>query len=129
MNEFEFWLVVRISGEPACTIFGRIAMAVRPLVGERISFMQEKGSTLEIQVEWPNVGWRRGGAVSVEIDDVSHYAVRGKHGVQFTAVVRTVPLNVRTAEDARAVRDILTKQFGFEVDPYGVNTLEGGAEA
>jgi hypothetical protein len=124
MSTFEFWLEVRVSGQPACTIFGRIEMAVRPLVGERISFMQDKGSALEFQVEWPDVGWRRDSTVSVEVDEISHYAVRSKQGIEFTALVRAAPLNVRAADDARAVRDILTKQLGFEVDPYGVNTLE-----
>lgn len=90
--------------------------------------MQDKGSALEFQVEWPDVGWRRDGAVSVEVDEISHYAVRSKQGVEFTSVVRAAPLNVRAADDARAVCDILTKQLGFEVDPYGVNTLEAGVE-
>ncbi len=27
-------------------------------------------------------------------------------------------------EDARIVRDFLVKQIGFEVDPYGINTLK-----
>ena len=123
MSTFEFWLDVRVSGQPACTIFGRIEMAVRPLVGERISFMQNKGSALEFQVEWPSVGWRRDSAVTVEVDEISHYAVKSKQGVEFTSVVRAVPLNVRAVDDARAVRDILTKQLGLEIDPYGVNTL------
>jgi hypothetical protein len=126
MSTFEFWLGIHVNRQPACTIFGRLEMPVRPSVGERLSFHQTKGSALEFQVEWPEVGWSRQNLVSVEIEEVSHYVARTKQGVQVTSVLRTVPLNVRAVEDARAVRDVLTKQLGFEVDPYGINTLEGG---
>lgn len=123
MSMFEFWLDIYVSGEPACTIFGHVDMPVRPVAGERVSLHQEKGSMLEFQVEWPGVNWTRQNLVSVEVDEVSHYASRTKQGVQFISVIRTVPLKVRTVEDARAVRDILTKQLGLSVDPYGINTL------
>jgi hypothetical protein len=125
MSAFEFWLDIRVSGEPACTIFGVLEMPVRPQVGERISFHQLKGSALEFQTEWSEVGWRRENMVAAEVDEISHYAVPSKgKTLAFKSAIRAVPLNVRTAEDARVVRDILTKQAGLEVDPYGVNTLD-----
>ena len=125
MNAFEFWLDIRVSGEPACTIFGVLDLPVRPQVGERISFHQLKGSTLEFQSEWPGVGWHRENMVSAEVDEISHYGVPSKgKTLTFKSAIRAVPLNVRTIEDARVVRDILTKQAGLEVDPYGVNTLD-----
>lgn len=123
MSTFEFWLDIHVSNEPAFTVFGCVEMPVRPLVGERISFHQEKGSMLEFQVEWPGVGWTRQNLVSVEVDEIAHYAGRSKQGIEFTPVIRAVPLNVRAVEDARAIRDILTKQIGLSVDPYAINTL------
>ena len=125
MSKFEFWLDIRCAGEPACTIFGEIEMPVRPQIGERISFHQEKGSSLDFQVEWTGIGWRRDNSISVEVDDISHYGVKSKGGLVFKSAIRAVALNLRTFEDARVVRDILTKQLGLEVDPYGINTLEG----
>jgi len=127
-NAFEFWLDLAVDGHAACTIFGRIEMPVRPMVGERISFHQAKGSSLEFEAEWPAVGWRRYNIVSVEVDEVSHYAARAEQGLQWMSVVRAVPLNVRAVTDARVVRDILTKQIGLELDPYGLNTLDAGSD-
>ncbi len=124
MSVFEFWLDINCAGQSACTVFGEIEMPVRPQIGERISFHQEKGSSYEFQVEWPGVGWRREHSVSVEIEDISHYGVKSKGGVQFKSAIRGVALNVRAVEDARTVRDFLTKQIGLEVDPYAINTLE-----
>lgn len=126
MSTFEFWLDIRVAGEPACTVFGVLDMPVRPQAGERISFHQLKGATLEFQSEWPGVGWHRENMVSAEVDEISHYGVptKGKTLI-FKSAIRAVPLNVRTADDARVVRDILTKHAGLEVDPYGVNTLDG----
>ena len=84
VNTFEFWLDVSVAGDPACTVFGRIMMPVRPFAGERISFHQDKGSALEFQVEWPGVGWRHCNSVSVEVDEVSHYAAQmGKTSKSF----------------------------------------------
>jgi len=125
MSSFEFWLDINCSGEPACTIFGELEMPVRPQIGERLSFHQEKGSSLDFQVEWPGVGYRRENSVSVEVDEISHYAVKSKGALGFKSVLRAAALNVRTLEDARVVRDILTVQLGLEVDPYGINVLEG----
>jgi hypothetical protein len=112
MSAFEFWLDINCSGQSACTVFGEIEMPVRPQVGERISFHQEKGSSYEFQIEWPEVGWSRANSVSVEIEEISHYGVKSKSGVQFKSAIRAVALNVRTIEDARTVRDFLTKQIG-----------------
>jgi len=124
MSAFEFWLDINCAGQSACTVFGEIEMQVRPQIGERISFHQEKGSSYEFQVEWPGVGWTRENSVSVEIEDISHYGVKANGGVQFKTAIRGIALNVRTIEDARTVRDFLTKQIGLEVDPYATNTLE-----
>ena len=106
-------------------MFGELELPVRPQIGERISFHQEKGSSYEFQVEWPGVGYRRENLISVEIEDISHYGVRSKSGVMFKSVIRAVALRVQSIEDARIARDFLSKQIGLEVDPYGINTLGG----
>ncbi len=124
MSTFEFWLDITFSGQTACTIFGELEMPVRPLVGEMISFHQAKGSEGEFQVELQGVGWRRETMVSVEVEEIRHYGVPSKGTVAFRSAIRAVALNVRTIEDARAVRNLL-KQVGLEVDPYGPNALNG----
>jgi hypothetical protein len=124
MSAFEFWLPIRCAGEPACTMFGVVEMPVRPQSGERISFMQEKGSTYEFLVEQSGLGYSRERAVSVEVEEVSHYAVRTKSGVQFKSVIQAAPFNVKSMEDARNVREFLSRQAGLSIDPYGINTLD-----
>ncbi len=125
---FEFWLDIAVDGHAAFTIFGRIEMPVRPMAGERISFHQAKGSSLEFEAEWPAVGWRRYNIVSVDVDEVSHYASRDDQGIRWMSVVRAAPLNVRAVTDAHVVRDILTRQIGLEIDPYGLNALDAAAD-
>ncbi|HET6829000.1 MAG TPA: hypothetical protein VFH35_09990, partial [Ramlibacter sp.] len=93
MSAFEFWLPIRCAGEPVCTMFGVLEMPVRPHVGERVSFMQEKGSTYEFLVEQHGLGYSRERSVSVEVEEISHYAVRTKSGVQFTPVLQAAPFN------------------------------------
>lgn len=124
MNTFEFWLDIHCDGSPACTFFGSLEMPVRPHAGERISFHQEKGSDLQfLRVRFEAVCSRET-SVSVEVDEVSHHACRKDGSLVFNSVIRAHPLNVPTLEDVRVVRDILTKQCGLAVDPYGINVLD-----
>lgn len=124
MSAFEFWIDLCGAGKPACTLFGEIEMQVRPQAGERISFHQKKGSSYEFQVVIPVFGLTRQNIVSAEINEISHYAVPAENGLTFKSVIRTKPLNLGTFDDVRIVRDILTKQAGLEVDPYGLNNLD-----
>lgn len=124
MNTFEFWLDIRCEGATACTIFGLLDMPVRPVAGESISFFQEKGSDLQFQRVRSKAVCSRETSVSVEVDEVSHYSGRRDGRLVFTSVIRALPLNVPTLEDARVVRDILIQQCGLELDPYAVNVLD-----
>ncbi|MDZ7812206.1 MAG: hypothetical protein U5L74_03420 [Ideonella sp.] len=126
MNTFEFWLDIHCAGSPACTLFGSLDMPVRPHAGERISFHQEKGSDLQFQRVRFEAVYSREISVSVEVHEVSHHVRRMDGSLVFNSVIRGHPLNVPTLEDARVVRDILTKQCGLAVDPYGINVF--GAE-
>ncbi|WP_396269986.1 hypothetical protein [Ideonella sp.] len=124
MNTFQFWLDIHCAGSPACTLFGSLDMPVRPLAGERISFHQEKGSDLQFQHVRFEAVCSREASVSVEVEEVSHYSVRRDGRLVFTSVIRAHPLNVSTLDDVRVVRDILTKQCGLAVDPYGINVFD-----
>lgn len=120
MHQVEIWIDVECVGtdgtEPLCTIFAEHRMSMRPLAGETLSFHQSKGSAHEFHVISP------GGPVcttnvSVEVEDIRHYAVNSDGTVIFKTAVRCWPIVVPTKEDARTLCSIMTEQLGFELDP------------
>lgn len=126
MHVIEIWIDVECHGtgktETLCTLFADKKMPMRPQIGETLSFHQSKGSTLEFSVVLPT-GPARSTNVRVEIEDVSHYAVNSDGEVIFKTAMRCCPVVVPTKEDARMVCKLMTEQLGFEIDPYGINSL------
>ncbi len=129
MHEVEIWIDVAIRGggrnETVCTLFGNHTIPMRPALGEQLSFFQAKGSCLEYTLITP-IGPAKSSSVSVTVEEIRHYAVRSGSEVVFKTSLRCGEVAVKSEEDARIVRD-LVKPLKFEIDPYGINLLEGTA--
>jgi hypothetical protein len=127
MHEVEIWIDVVIRGggrnETACTLFGNHTIPMRPAVGEQLCFFQAKGSYLEYTLISP-IGPAESSSVSVSIEEIRHYAVRSNSNVVFKTSLRCGEIAVASEEDARIVCSLM-KPLKFELDPYGVNILEG----
>lgn len=125
MNEFEIWIDLVCGGETLCTLFGELVMPMRPIVGERISFHQDKSSSYSFKVESSPLGFSRENIISVEVEEISHYGVRSKKSAPiFKTAVRCGELVVGSIEDAKQIRKFLSSQFGLEVDPYGITRID-----
>lgn len=126
MYEVEIWIDVECHGtegnETLCTLFADHRMPMRPQVGESLSFHQAKGSALEFNVIFP-IGSVRSTTVSVEIEEVRHYAVNSDGSVVFKTAIRCGPIALLTKKDAQVVCKLMTEQLGFGVDPYAINKL------
>jgi hypothetical protein len=126
-HEVEIWVDLVCRGgdrcEPACTLFGRHLFPMRPQVDERISFHQEKGASYRFRLLTPLGTFSPEHSVSVNVDEIRHYAVPNGGDIRYITSLRLSPIDVEAEDDARHVRDFLTSQFGFEVDRYGVDIL------
>jgi hypothetical protein len=127
-TEAEVWIDVVCRGdgrnETMCTLFARHVFPTRPLIDESLSFLQEKGSNLEFTLV-SAVGLTRSSAVHVTVDEVSHYPVKDDKGLTFNMTIRCSPIYVAAEQDALVVCDFMTRQLGFEIDPYAINKLAG----
>lgn len=132
MHEVELWVdvVLRVDStfETLCTIFGRVHLPMRPVVGECLSFTQDRSSELEFGrvLEGIDVVAREN-SVSMEIEEISHYALpREDRRSEFQTQVRCAQIPVPSVEDARIILAIL-KSHGMEVDPYAIDRISDGA--
>ena len=127
MYDVEIWIDVVCRGEQRnetlCTLFGELKIPMRPNCGERLSFHQSKGSNFEFNLVSP-IGISKNILISVEIDDVTHYAVNDNEKVLFKTSLRCREVPVASLADARAVCTFLANQFGLAIDPYGVNKID-----
>jgi hypothetical protein len=65
--------------------------------------------------------------VSTEVEEVSHYRGPLGESSEFMTALRCRALRVASQLDAQAVVRYLTSHHGFELDPYGINTLDAPA--
>lgn len=127
MLECEVWVDVECqeagAGRTVCGLFSRQSFAVRPAVGESVSFHQGKQAAYQfrLQMAW---GDMPASHVSLEVESVSHYRSPGS---PFTTSLRCTAIRVPSLVDARRVVELLCDDHGFEVDPYGVNQLESAS--
>ena len=109
MYKIEMWIsVVLRTGtelENLCTFFGEISLPMRPLVGESISFHQDKSSSLSFHRCVPFGGTAEVNMVTVEVDAISHYGVRNDEGLPlFRTHVSCDTIEVPSLEDAKVIR-------------------------
>jgi hypothetical protein len=129
-NECEVWIGVEVQAGEAfttvCTLFARLEFGFRPAIGEGLSFYAPKGSpeTFNVAMVW---GPMPSSAVSTEVEEVSHYRGPMSESSEFMTALRCRALRVPSRSDAQAVVRYLTTHHGFELDPYGINTLEAPA--
>lgn len=126
MYSIELWIDIECKdserNETVCTLFGRLQIPKPPAVGERLSFHQDKSTHHEFSLVSES-GIHKSHIVSVEVEDVSLYAMPHEGGILWNTSVRCWGIAVPTLEDARNVCTLM-RLFGFEIDPYGVNKLE-----
>lgn len=130
LYKVEMWMSVGLRTgtelENLCTFFGEMSLPMRPLVGETISFHQDKSSSLSFHQCVPFGGTAEVNMVTVEVDAISHYGVRDDNGLPlFRTHVRCDRIDVPSLEDAKVIRFILEDHFKMEIDPYAINLLDG----
>lgn len=126
MCEFEIWIDVICRGAdcsgPICTLFATHEMPIRPNINETLSYYQEKGSHKEFVLIGPH-GSTKERSVRVNVEDISHYAVKSDGKVIYKTSIRCSELVVASEHDARIVSEFMIEQCGFFIDPYGINRL------
>jgi hypothetical protein len=126
MNEVEIWITVGFQNgdrtETMCTLLARRTFHLCPRKGEKLSFLQSKGSAIEFNL-LSEIGPLRRNLVMVTVDEVDHYSMKDNETHAFRTALRCSEVPAVSRADAKAVVDFMTSQAGFEVDPYGVNNL------
>ena len=108
--------------ETMCTLLARRSVPICPRKGEQLSFHQSKGSNIEFKLV-SAIGPLRHNSVTVTVDDVDHYSVMDNGTHHFTTALLCSEIPAASNDDAKAIVTFMTTQAGFEVDPYGVNTI------
>ena len=129
LYKVEMWISLGLRAgaelENLCTFFGEMSLPMRPLVGETISFHQDRTSSLSFHKCVPFGATAEVNMVTVEVDSISHYGVRDDDGLPlFRTHVMCDRIDVPSLEDAKVIRVILEDQFGMEIDPYAINILD-----
>jgi hypothetical protein len=114
--------------ETVCSLFAKLVLPVRPIVGEPLTFWSKQGAETEFTMVTA-AGSRPVSYIGTEIDSVSHHVHPCDQGAIWSMHVRCVSGVAASLSDARLAADFLITQHGFEIDPYGVNKLEAVAGA
>ena len=129
----EIWLDLEsgegVSREVICTLFARHAFALRPLMGETLSFHAAKESAehFKVVMAWGPMASHH---ITTEIQEISHYRGPASEDLVFHTSLRCTAVHLASPQDVEAAARFLVTAHGFEIDPYGVNKLpEGGGVA
>lgn len=127
MHHYDVWLDLECSNgnarEVVCTLFAKREFPVRPMLGERIAFWSAKDAPVSFDAITV-CGVQSHHYVSTEIDELAHHFHPDEGQPIGSTLLRCAPIAVATVEDARKVVQFLSKQHGFELDPYGPSGLE-----
>lgn len=126
MHQYDVWLdlqcEVNSSLQAVCTLFAKMTFPVRPMVGESLTFWSAKDSNMQFSIV-SVVGVMLVHYASTEIDNIAHHVSPVESGSEMRTSIRCVPIHVASMNDAKVLVALLTEQYGFELDPYGVNKL------
>lgn len=127
MQKFEIWIDIVHRGnghyETLCTLFGQHEFAVRPQIGEILSFSPPKGSAIDYSVVSNGITIRLS-SVRVTIEEIEHYTCGNGTQIRFETAVRCSEISVDSKEDGLIVYNFMTQHMNFEIDPYGINKLD-----
>ena len=127
MHQYDVWLDLECASgqapEVVCTVFGKLSLPIRPMVGENLTLWSAQDSPVQFKVITV-VGAQAVHYVGTTIDDVAHHIRPAKDESVITTTVRCRALEVASIADARAVVAFLTVQHRFQLDPYATNKLE-----
>jgi hypothetical protein len=127
MHKYDVWLDLECSSsgtpEVVCTVFGKLSLPVRPMVGESLTLWSGKDTPAHFNIVTV-VGIQSVHYVATTIDEVAHHVRPGQDMAVVSTTVRCRPLQVASVADAQKVVAFLTAQHHFELDTYAVNKLE-----
>ena len=130
MHEFEIWLPIAHFSEGGathvCTLFARRSFGVRPMVGERITFLPYPEHPGAFSL-WTPIGVMPTNCAGAEVEEISHYPIPTKNADPFNSTLTCAEIVAATLIDARKLVDFL-RSYGFEIDPYAINLLSNEKE-
>jgi hypothetical protein len=125
MNEFEIWLPIHCQANEGatlvCTLFARRTFEVRPMVGERITFLPCPEHPAEFSLRTP-IGFMPTNCAGAEVEEISHYPIPNQNDAALKSTLTCAEIVAATISDARQLVAFLCS-YGFEVDTYGINVL------
>jgi hypothetical protein len=128
MHKYDIWLDLECTraGAPevVCTVFGKLNLPVRPIVGESLTLWSGKDAPAHFNIVTV-VGIQPVHYVGTTIEDVAHHVRPGQDMAVVSTTIRCRPLQVASVADAQKVFAFLTTQHQFELDTYAGNKLEG----
>jgi hypothetical protein len=132
MHECDVWIDLECntegSHEVVCSLCAKIALPMRPTVGEPLTFWSSQASDIEFKMVTVT-GIKSVHYISTEVDAVAQHAHPSNQGPVWSTHVRLLAGVTASLEDAKRAAGFLVAQHGFEIDPYGVNKLPGGKSA